>query len=205
MKWLHSKGAKESLNCCCPWTVPLPLTGFKRKHFCLSSLTEPDFLLVTVLTSVCSHVAAVHSALSLSQPSGHGVGFGFSVFLPTRSTAFTDSQVFFYGMYTVCYSCCGRMNYTSASQSGCQGLSTLVEAQNIFKSPPFLSFHLFIMRPILHSTARLYLLTGHPFSVLIPGHFLGNFRAYITDLSKSWPDISTAAVWFIMPFLRTDN
>lgn len=34
---------------------------------------------------------------------------------------------------------------------------------------------------------------------------LGNFRAYIFGLPQSWPDISAAAVWFIMPFLRTDN
>lgn len=44
-----------------------------------------------------------------------------------------------------------------------------------------------------------------PFLPWLLGTSCGNFRAYIIDLSESWPAISTAAVWFIMPFLRTDN
>lgn len=43
-----------------------------------------------------------------------------------------------------------------------------------------------------------------PFLPWFLGTSCGNFRPYIIDLSKSWPDVSAAAVWFIMPFLRTD-
>ena len=99
----------------------------------------------------------------------------------------------------------GERNYTSPSQSGCQKLFTLVTAQKILSAVAS-----FCSSSSVHqeTSPPQEWRTSLPLRILflpwVLGTSCGSFRPYIIDLSKSWPDVSTAAVWFIMPFLRTD-